>query len=49
MRVGNSKLNNHRKHGGTKICKQCCNLEVPETNEHFMLECTISIINKEIN
>ena len=39
LRIGNSKLKNHRKQGGPGICKNC-NLNEPETNEHFFFKCT---------
>ena len=39
MRIGNSKLNNHKKHGGSIICDKCTR-NVPETNQHYLLECS---------
>ena len=38
MRIGNSKLRSHYVVGKSKICANC-ELNVPETNEHFLLEC----------
>ena len=38
MRIGNSKLRSHYVEGKSKICTNC-ELNVPETNEHFLLVC----------
>ena len=38
LRIGNSKLKSHRKQGGLGWCENC-NMNVPETNEHFLFKC----------
>ena len=38
MRIGNSKLKSHYRQGKSKICTNC-DLNVPETNEHFLIVC----------
>ena len=38
MRIGNSMLKSHYGQGKSKLCTGCSE-GVPETNEHYLLEC----------